>query len=50
VLCDTRLTAMGYGKRLMAALPPMRVLKTEDELLEMLRDLTRPSTTARHPA
>ncbi|MEP6969007.1 MAG: ATP-dependent DNA helicase, partial [Betaproteobacteria bacterium] len=49
VLCDTRLTAMGYGKRLLAALPPMRMLKNEDELLELLRDLTRTSTTANHP-
>ena len=29
VVCDTRLVAMGYGKRLIAALPPMRRLDTE---------------------
>jgi ATP-dependent DNA helicase DinG len=39
VLCDTRLTAMGYGRRLLKALPPMRMLKTEEELLQVLRDL-----------
>lgn len=49
VLCDTRLITMGYGRRLLAALPPMRIIKTEPELLEALEDLTRPSTTARHP-
>ncbi len=40
VLCDTRLTTMGYGRRLLKALPPMRMLKTEEELLQVLRDLT----------
>ncbi|MBO9514420.1 MAG: ATP-dependent DNA helicase [Variovorax sp.] len=29
VICDTRLVAMGYGRRLLAALPPMR--RIEDE-------------------
>ncbi len=28
-ICDTRLVAMGYGKRLIAALPPMRRLETD---------------------
>ncbi len=45
VLCDTRLVSMGYGRRLMAALPPMRRLQNETEMLEMLEELTRPSTT-----
>ena len=40
VLCDTRLTTMGYGRRLLKALPPMRMLKSEEELLQVLRDLT----------
>jgi len=31
VICDTRLTQMGYGKRLLAALPPMRRLGTAAE-------------------
>lgn len=50
VVCDTRLTGMGYGRRLLAALPPMRRLGDEAELLEMLRDLTRSSTTDRRSA
>ncbi|MET0541939.1 MAG: ATP-dependent DNA helicase [Variovorax sp.] len=29
VICDTRLVAMGYGRRLLAALPPMRRLEDE---------------------
>jgi len=28
-ICDTRLVAMGYGRRLLAALPPMRRLENE---------------------
>ncbi len=48
VLCDTRLVAMGYGRRLMASLPPMRVLRSEEEMLEALDDLTRASTTDPH--
>ncbi len=44
VVCDTRLASMGYGKRLMAALPPMRKLHSEPELTELLEDLTRTST------
>ncbi|MEO6856162.1 MAG: ATP-dependent DNA helicase [Rhodoferax sp.] len=49
VVCDTRLVGMGYGKRIRAALPPMRLLKTEAEFqaaLEQLRPATTPSTTA----
>ncbi|KQP22367.1 ATP-dependent DNA helicase [Pseudorhodoferax sp. Leaf267] len=47
VICDTRLVQMGYGRRLRAALPPMRQLKDEAEFLQALQDLalTRPSTT-----
>ena len=45
VLCDTRLASMGYGKRLLAALPPMRPIRAEAELLEALASLTRTSTT-----
>lgn len=47
-VCDTRLLTMGYGRRLMAALPPMRRLNTQDEFLEALEALcgaTRTSTT-----
>ena len=40
-ICDTRLVAMGYGRRLLAALPPMRRLETEadfDAALEALKN------------
>jgi ATP-dependent DNA helicase DinG len=36
VVCDTRLATMGYGRRLMAALPPMRRLQSADEFFEVL--------------
>jgi len=51
VIGDTRLATMGYGKRLMAALPPMRRLQSDDEFgqaLEELAALTKASTTDRH--
>lgn len=44
VVCDTRLARMGYGRRLVAALPPMRQLKSQQELADALDALTRPST------
>ncbi|MGC3987222.1 MAG: ATP-dependent DNA helicase [Pseudorhodoferax sp.] len=49
VVGDARLVQMGYGKRLRAALPPMRQLQDEAEFLQMLDALaaTRPSTTDR---
>lgn len=48
VVCDTRLVAMGYGRRLMAALPPMRRLADAQEFGALLDELaaTRTSTTA----
>lgn len=48
VVCDNRLVTMGYGRRLLAALPPMRRLTAAAEFeaaLEELAALTRPSTT-----
>ncbi|GHC81110.1 ATP-dependent DNA helicase-like protein [Pseudorhodoferax aquiterrae] len=49
VVGDARLVQMGYGKRLRAALPPMRQLQDEAEFLQVLDELvaTRPSTTDR---
>ncbi|MDE2607782.1 MAG: ATP-dependent DNA helicase [Burkholderiales bacterium] len=41
VVCDPRLEQMGYGRRLLAALPPMRRLKDEAEFEEALDQLTR---------
>jgi ATP-dependent DNA helicase DinG len=45
VICDTRLKLMGYGRRLLAALPPMRKIATDEELIAELEALTRASTT-----
>ncbi len=47
VVCDTRLALMGYGKRLLAALPPMRVINSEEDLSVTLEMLTRIATTDR---
>jgi len=41
VVCDTRLATMGYGKRLLKALPPMKRLHTEDELASQLESFTK---------
>ncbi len=49
VVCDTRLVQMGYGKRLLKALPPMQRLASEAELLERLDQLTKTCTTAPWP-
>jgi ATP-dependent DNA helicase DinG len=42
VVCDTRLATMGYGKRLLRALPPMAQLGSEFELLAKLDTISRP--------
>ncbi|SDM34456.1 ATP-dependent DNA helicase [Polaromonas sp. JS666] len=44
VVCDSRLASMGYGKRLLRALPPMRRLASEQELTDRLDSLTRTCT------
>jgi ATP-dependent DNA helicase DinG len=44
VVCDPRLTTMGYGKRLLASLPAMRVLQSAAEWDEARQGLTRIST------
>jgi ATP-dependent DNA helicase DinG len=46
VVCDSRLVSMGYGRRLMKALPPMKRLASEQELTDQLDELTRICTTA----
>lgn len=43
VVCDTRLTGKGYGRRLLAALPPMRLLKGEAEFNAALQALVKDS-------
>jgi ATP-dependent DNA helicase DinG len=40
VVCDTRLRQMGYGRRLLAALPPMGVLNEEVEAIDWLTALS----------
>lgn len=45
VVGDTRLVTMGYGKRLLAALPPMRRLDSPQAFDLALQALTRTSTT-----
>ncbi len=39
VLCDPRMRQMGYGRRLIAALPPMGLLKDESQALAWLQEL-----------
>ncbi len=41
VVCDTRLSSMSYGKRLLSALPPMRRLNTQTEFLSEISALAR---------
>lgn len=48
VLCDNRLVHMAYGRKLLAALPPMRRLDTAEAFQERLVELTKTSTTDRH--
>ncbi len=45
VVCDTRLVTMGYGRRLLAALPPMRRLQSAEEFDEALAALARDAST-----
>ena len=45
VLCDVRLHQKSYGKKLLAALPPMRRLTSQSQFNAELAQLTRLSTT-----
>jgi ATP-dependent DNA helicase DinG len=45
VVCDSRLVSMGYGRRLLKALPPMQRLASEQVLMDRLASLTRTCTT-----
>ncbi len=45
VVCDVRLRQMGYGRKILAALPPMTRLETAEQFHAALQALTRPSTT-----
>ena len=44
VVCDARLVSMGYGRRLLKALPPMKRLATENDLMTRLASLTKTCT------
>jgi ATP-dependent DNA helicase DinG len=46
VVCDTRLATMGYGRRLLAALPTMRRLGSKEEFLETLDRFKAPTRTS----
>jgi ATP-dependent DNA helicase DinG len=41
VVCDTRLTQMGYGRKILSALPPMRQIKSHDNFIETLLVLAK---------
>ena len=45
VVCDPRMAAMGYGRRLFAALPPMKRVDEEAEAIAWLRELGAVATT-----
>ena len=45
VLCDNRLVTTGYGRRLIAALPPMRQLNTPQELAQAIEVLHQDAIT-----
>ena len=46
VVCDNRLVSTGYGRRLLANLPPMQRVQTLPELLQALAGLTKTDTNA----
>jgi ATP-dependent DNA helicase DinG len=48
VVCDVRLAQMGYGKQLLAGLPPMARLADQAALMDRLAELTKPSTMDRY--
>ncbi len=39
VVCDTRLTQMSYGRKILSALPPMRQIQSHDEFMATLNSL-----------
>lgn len=50
VVCDGRLAKMGYGRRLIAALPPMKRITSDAGFSDALIQLTKFSTTDLHLA
>ena len=55
-ICDVRLSSMGYGRRLLASLPPMRRIRLAGDYDSLLEEIaasgaaTKPSTTGRPPS
>jgi ATP-dependent DNA helicase DinG len=49
VICDSRLVSMGYGRRLLAALPPMRRLATPPDYAQALEDLAITTASTKDP-
>jgi ATP-dependent DNA helicase DinG len=49
VVCDVRMRQMAYGRKLLAALPPMRQVDTHDAFIAELTTLTKPSTKGQSP-
>ncbi len=45
LVADTRLATMGYGRRLLAALPPMNRLKSDQEFFETLQRVSKSHTS-----
>jgi ATP-dependent DNA helicase DinG len=45
ILCDNRLVTTGYGRRLLASLPPMRQLQTQEALTQVLDHLNQVALT-----
>jgi ATP-dependent DNA helicase DinG len=41
VICDPRLSSRGYGKSLLAVLPPMRITRAAADAVRLLRDCAR---------
>jgi ATP-dependent DNA helicase DinG len=46
VVCDTRLRAKGYGRKLLSALPPMRQLDSQEEFVQALMALGTTASAA----
>jgi ATP-dependent DNA helicase DinG len=49
VICDPRLARMGYGKGLLAAVPPMTRLEDEAQALDWLREISGRSRSPEAP-
>ena len=46
VICDTRLQSMGYGRRVLAALPPMQRITDDAVLMDQLALITKIATNS----